>query len=389
MPMAMYSLGTVLLITSLHGGYALAGGLSAAGLVGASVFLNRVSVWVDRFGPRRVLLPQSALFFAGTIAFVASAETHAPAWVLFVTGTFGASLLPALGAVTRTGWSTLCGPDDHKLQLALALESANDELIFILGPVLTVLLATRVHPAAGLIAAASLASIGIWFLVRHPCMRADARPDTEGSAVRRKRPADEARRWSLPALGLVTLVPVLAMFGAVTAAIELATVAFATAHGHRALAGLILALFAVGSAGGGLWYGSRKWAAGTRHRLAVAQVLSAIVVALLWFASSPVILCLVLLAAGIVASPILISSYSLLEREAEAGRENEALSWVGVSMCVGGALGAVVAGWSVDAHGAGGGYLTAAACAGLAALVCVASLASRQSAPTRSEERQA
>lgn len=383
--MAMYSLGTVLMITSLHGSYALAGGLSAAGLAGGAVFLNRVAALVDKFGPRRILLPQSGLFFAGTVAFIASAEMHAPAWLLFVTGTIGASLMPALGAIVRTGWSTLCGPDDQKLQLAYALESANDELIFILGPILAAFLATTVHPAAGLIAAPALSVTGIWFLIRHPCMRSRPLPSPERSRARERGPAAGPRRSSLPAPSLVTLAPVLAMFGAVTAAIELATVSFATTHGHRPLAGLILALFAVGSAGGGLWYGSRKWKAVTHHRLAVAQVLSAVAIVLLWLAPSLGVLCVLLLSAGIVSSPILISAYSILEQQARAGRENEVLSWVGVSMCLGAALGAVIAGWAVDAHGAVGGYLAASAFSGLAAIACVAGLPSLRPPVQRSE----
>lgn len=129
--MAMYPLGTVLMITALGGSYALAGGMAAAGLAGSAALLNRVAAWADRFGPQRVLLPQSALFLAATAAFIVGAETHAPVWLLFVTGTIGASSMPALGAVVRTGWGTLCGPDEQKLELAFALESANDDLIFI------------------------------------------------------------------------------------------------------------------------------------------------------------------------------------------------------------------------------------------------------------------
>jgi MFS family permease len=385
MPMAMYSLGTVLMITSLHGSYALAGGLAAAGLAGSAALLNRVAAWADRFGPQRILLPQSVLFSAATAGFIASAEMHAPTWLLFTTGTIGASTMPALGAIVRTGWGVLCGSENQKLQLAFALESANDDLIFILGPVLTTFLTTRVHPAAGLGTAASLSVIGIWCLVRQPCMRSAHPPDPESVSTREEQPTAQPRRWTLPAPGLVTLAPVLAMFGAVTASVELATVAYATAHGHRALAGLILAIFAIGSAGGGLWYGSRKWRAGTHHRLAVTQILSTATIGILWLAPSLGVLCLLLLAVGIVASPTLITGYSILEQQAKPGRETEALSWVGLSMCLGGAVGAAITGWTIDAHGASGGYLAATACAALAATACLAGLASLRPPGQRSE----
>lgn len=377
--MAMYPLGTVLMITELGGSWALAGGLAAAGFAGSAALLSRVAALTDRFGPRHVVRPQSALFLAATAAFIASAEAHAPTWLLFLTGTVGAASMPALGAVVRTGWSTLCGPDKQKLELAFALESANDDLIFIVGPVLSTFLATRIYPGAGLGAAACLAVIGVWFLVRQPCIRTVAAP----FRALERQPIARSRHWTLPASGLVTLAPVLAMFGAVTASIELATVAFATAHRHRALAGLILAIFAVGSAGGGLLYGSRKWRTRTHYRLAITQILSAAAIALLWLAPSLAVLCVVLLAVGIVASPTLVSGYSILEQQAKAGRETEALSWVGLSMCLGGAAGSAITGWSIDAHGADGGYLATAAYAGLAAVVCLAGLASLRSPDER------
>lgn len=386
--MAMYSLGSVLMITSLHGSYALAGGLAAAGLVGSGALLPRVAAWADSFGPKRVLRRQSALFFAATAAFIASAEMHGPAWLLFVTGTIGASSMPALGAIVRTGWRTVCSPDAQNLQVAFALESANDDLIFILGPVLTAFLATRVHPAAGLGVAVGLSVIGIWFLVRQPCMRSAPLAGSEPFTAPEGQSTARSRRWTLPAPGLVALAPVLALSGAVTASIELATVASATAHGHRGLAGLILALFAVGSAAGGLWYGSRKWKVDIHHRLAVTQILSAAFTVLLWLAPNLGVLCVLLLVLGIIASPTLISGYSILEQQAKPGRETEALSWAGLSMCLGGALGSAITGWAIDAHGADGGYLAAAACAVLGAVVCLTGLAPLRPPSRQSETAQ-
>jgi hypothetical protein len=69
----------------------------------------------------------------------------------------------------------------------------------------------------------------------------------------------------LAARGLVTLVPVFLCFGSKLAAIDLATVDFAAAHGHKPLAGVILGGYALGSMAGGLWYGSRTWRAPPRR----------------------------------------------------------------------------------------------------------------------------
>src|SRR5262249_58287753 len=77
----------------------------------------------------------------------------------------------------------------------------------------------------------------------------------------RPRRAATARpgRPLLPAPGLVTIAPAFLLMGAMFAAIDLSTVAFAAELGHRPVAGIILGTYALGSAVGGLWYGSRHW----------------------------------------------------------------------------------------------------------------------------------
>jgi len=395
LPMAMYSLGTILMITALHGDYALAGGLSAAGLAGGAVLLTRVASWVDRYGPRRVLIPQSLIFAVATAAFIIAAETRMPSWLLFITGTIAASALPALGAIVRSAWSALCHTatagrveGEELAGRAFALESSTDDVIFMIGPALTVFLAVRLHPAAGLAAAAGFAVLGIAGLVRQPSVGVrqartpaagqDGTTATDrGEGEGRHHAVRPARvRWTLPARGLAALGPVLMLSAAATSSIELATVAYAAAHGGRSLAGLILAGSAVGSCAGGLWYGARKWRAPEHHRLAAALVLSALATGLLVFAPDLPVLALIVAGVGVFIAPTLISGYSILETEARPGRETEALSWVGFSNCLGAGIGSAITGLVVDAWGARGGYLAATWCAALAAVVCLATLRS-------------
>jgi hypothetical protein len=389
MPMAMYSLGTVLMITTLKGNYALAGGLSAAGLAGGALVLTKVAAWVDRYGPRRVLIPQALVFAAATAAFIAAAQAHAPAWALYVTGTIAASALPALGAIVRTAWSTLCAPHPENADLArraFALESSTDDVIFMIGPALTAFLVTTGFAGGGLAGAAAFALVGIAVFVRQPSVavgRAGRAPAggaaSGGSPVGAREnsgPRSTSRRWTPPAYGLAALAPVLMLAAAATSAVEIATVAYAGAHGHRSLAGLILAGAAVGSCAGGLWYGARKWHVAEDLRFATALVLSALGTAALRFAPGLPLLSLNVLLVGVFIAPTLIGGYSILERQARPGRETEALSWVGFCNCAGAGAGSAAAGWAIDAGGPAGGYLIATAYAVLAAVVWLAALPS-------------
>src|SRR5579862_4171722 len=64
MPMSMFGLGTVLLISSATGKYGVAGAVSAAGSLGYAFSTPQIARLVDSRGQRRVLLPLLAVFTA-------------------------------------------------------------------------------------------------------------------------------------------------------------------------------------------------------------------------------------------------------------------------------------------------------------------------------------
>ncbi|MCW2929798.1 MAG: major facilitator superfamily 1 [Actinomycetia bacterium] len=255
-----------------------------------------------------------------------------------------------------------------------------------IGPALTAFLVTSGFAGGGLAAAAAFALVGIAVFVRQPSVGAGraahaptgGAPTTSAPADARENagPGSTRRRWTPPAYGLAALAPVLMLTAAATSAVEIATVAYAGVHGHRSLAGLILAGAAVGSCAGGLWYGARKWHVAEELRFAAALVLSALGTVALRFEPGLPLLALNVLLVGVFIAPTLIGGYSILERQARPGRETEALSWVGFCNCAGAGAGSAAAGWAIDAGGPAGGYLTATAYAVVAAVVWLAVLPS-------------
>jgi hypothetical protein len=99
-------------------------------------------------------------------------------------------------------------------------------------------------------------------------------------------------------------------FGAMLAAIDLATVDFAAERGHKPLAGLILGGYAAGSAAGGLWYGSRVWRAPLRRRFALTLAAVAGATATFWAMPGLAALAAVMVISGLVLSPMLITGFS-------------------------------------------------------------------------------
>src|SRR5215471_1433245 len=64
MPMAMYGLGTVLLISAVTGKYGVAGSVSASGSLGGAACAPQIARLADTRGQRRVLMPLVTLFVA-------------------------------------------------------------------------------------------------------------------------------------------------------------------------------------------------------------------------------------------------------------------------------------------------------------------------------------
>ena len=130
---------------------------------------------------------------------------------------------PPSGPAGRTS-----SQDRSLLDTAFAVEAVNDEVVFIVGPTVTTLLASAVHPLAGLVAA-GVASLAGTVVARRPARhraaaargRADAEhaaPDAVGAAW---------RRWSAARV----------MLGVLFGGTEVATVAFADEAGSTASAG--------------------------------------------------------------------------------------------------------------------------------------------------------
>jgi MFS family permease len=376
MPMSMFGLGTVLLIAGTTGRYGMAGAVSAAGSLGYAFSTPRISRLVDSRGQRRVLLPLLAVFTLATVALIAAVQLRLPTWAFFVPGAIAGAAMPGLGTMVRARWSVLLA-GSSRLHAAFSFESVADELCFVIGPAAVTLLATEVFPAAGVGIAALLCVAGtLWFAAERGTEPVILRPEGPAGSphLRTSRVSRAARVRGAPAPGLVVLVPVYLLLGAMFVSVDLSTVAFAQQFGHKPLAGFILGTYALGSATGGLWYGSRQWRTPVATRFALTLALTVTGVATFWAQPNLITLTCVIYLCGLTIAPTLIAGFSLLEAQAQPGRRTEAMSWLSSGISVGVAVGASVVGFVIDAHGPRVGYAFAAVCGVASAVTCLAGL---------------
>jgi MFS family permease len=378
MPMAMFSLGTVLLISAGTGKYGVAGSVAAAGSLGFAVCAPQFARLADQLGQRRVLVPVSLFFALSVAGLVAAVQLNAPDWALFLPGIAGGATMPQTGPMARARWSALLA-GTSRLHTAFSIESVADELCFVVGPAVVTVLATQLHPAAGVTCAALFSLAGsLWFAsqrdteppVRPRLPVADGHGAGDPGVAAGRRTA----RFSLAAPSLAVLGPAYLFLGAMFVSIDLATVAFAARAGHKAIAGLVLGVYALGSGTGGLWYGARTWRSPAWQRLAITLTLTVAGVCTFWVMPNLIVLTVVIFFCGLTIAPTLIAGYSLVESTARPGRTTEAMAWLSTGISVGVACGATAAGFILDGFGPRWCYAFAAGCGVTAAAVYLAGL---------------
>ena len=374
MPMSMFGLGTVLLISAGTGKYGVAGTVSAAGSLGYAFTSPRLARLVDARGQRHVLLPLAAVFALATATLITAVQLRLPTWAFFVPGAVAGATMPSLGAMVRARWSVLLA-GSPRLHAAFSFESVADEVCFVVGPAAVTLLATEVYPASGVGIAAVLCLAGtLWFAAQRGTEPAIIRPVATAAQPGSGDGGRRGGRRGSPAPALVVLVPVYILLGSMFVSVDLSTVAFAQHFGHKPLAGFILGTYAFGSLTGGLWYGSRQWRAPVENRFALTLALTVLGVATFWAQPDLLTLTCGLYLCGLTIAPTLIGGFSLLEAQAAPGRRTEAMSWLSSGIAVGVAAGASVVGFIIDSDGPRVGYAFAACCGAATAVTCLLGL---------------
>ena len=345
MPLAMYALGIVLAISARAGKYGFAGVLSACYVFGNAVGIPILSILVDRYGQRRLLLPAGAVHLGAGVAFAIMLKTDAPNWSLVLPAVlFGASYLP-FGSLVRARWSFLLD-GRPELSTALSVESVLDEVIFVLGPLIATVLATQADPVLVICLGVLLVTGGGWRLA--------ALRDTEPPPHPR---ADTGHVSALRSQGMVNLTFASVAMGAVFASAEVSMVAFCGQHHHRALSGLVLAAIAAGSALSGLFYGAVGWQASVLRRFRVQSIGFALLPILLLAATNVPVLAISAFVLGLGVAPALITMFGLVQQIVPARALTEGLSWIGTGLNVGYGAGAALVGGIADAHGARAAFL--------------------------------
>jgi predicted MFS family arabinose efflux permease len=307
-------IATILLVAASTDSFALGGVVAGAVVAGIAVGGPLWARSVDRFGQRRVL-PWAITALALSAAALGTAITlDAAPWTWFVLAfALGASSIDT-GSLVRARWAGVLRTPGER-HTALALEAVGDELSFVIGPPLATILAAALAPIYGFAAGVGIATLGALWLLLQPATMPALHP-----------PVARTRRAGWLPQGVGAALPLYPGVGLVFGSIDVSVVAVGSEAGNSALAGIILAIFSIGSVAAGLAFGQLSAAWSPTTRVWVAALGYAVLVPLLLLGTTPVLLAAFVFVTGLATTPVLISGASLIESRVHRSRLTEAMA---------------------------------------------------------------
>jgi MFS family permease len=370
--------GVGLLWTVRHdgGSFAVAGGVVGVFAMAQALGAPQVARAMDRYGQPRVLPLLVATHAVAVVLLVGSVATGAALPVLWAAAALAGASIPQPGALSAVRWTHALS-DRDLLVTAFSLEAVANDVAFIVGPALVVVVGAVTEPVLGTALAAVLVVGGSTGLA---VQRSSAPPAQRRSAARRAAPGRAGRRlWSRTFAAL--LVVNLAL-GALFGALQLSVAGAAVEHGAVALGGVVYALMSVTGLLGGIAYGARHRAWSPQRVLLAAASYLVVATGLLQTTAGMRSLALVLALIGAAVAPLFVVSTILTQAAVPAGVLTQALAWSGSASAAGTAVGAAVTGVVVQTHGTSAGFLALAAAA---VVMTLAALGARSREPAHAD----
>jgi len=352
MPISMDSLALIFIVVAVSDSYAIAGALSATASVVIAFATPHWSRVADRIGQSAMLVRVIPVKVIAFCMFTVLVLNETPVWTWFVAIIITEAFSVNTGGLVRRRWLHVLSPDKsttvedeqdrHVVNTAYSFEALMDEVVFILGPIIVTACATTIAPAAGIISGIIFLAVGVPLFVMQKDTEPPANPkrevDPHPAVIRNKR---------VQAVVLPTT-----LLGGFFGSIAIVTVAFAEARDQAALSGVLLAIWAAGSAVAAIMNGVIKWRLTSATRFLIFLLALTILSIPMLFVHSITWLAVALFFNGFAIAPLVINAYGVAEGAVPPEQITETLTWVVAGMPMGGALASALSGQIIDRFGA-------------------------------------
>ncbi len=329
LPGGMLSLGLIIYVERITESYAIAGITVGAATLGISVAGPALSRWMAIFGIQAVLGVTSLL---NVIAVISMAFIPAePAWLVLLGLLIGLTQ-PPIQTAARTIYPRLT--PKKLLGRLFSLDATAQEIIWVVGPVVITLIAAQFGSLPILITIATIQATGsLWFIWNKEVAltKIPRTTDAYGKVLKNR------------IVSIMTFMGLL--FIGSFAGLEVGAVAMF----DEAIAGLLIAVFSIGSVLGGVFVGGR---ANSKYALSILIGVVLIGFAMiLIFPANPYWVGLSLFIAGIGVAPTLGIMALTISGGTQPSEIAEAYGWQTTGQLVGISIGSALAGIAVDIIG--------------------------------------
>lgn len=338
-PFGMLSLAFLLHIEHVHHSYGAAGLVLGAMSIGQAIAGPMTSRLMGILG-MRVVLWTTLVLCAAAVAAIGLFVMPIP--VTMGIAFFAGLSMPPIQPAVRTIYPKMV--NSRQLTPLFSLDASAQEIIWIAGPVAITFVATQIGTVEGILMSVAIMLLGgLWFI--------------SSPEVGRVRIPRSKRRFGVvlarPPVLLATVVGFL-LIGS-CAAIEAGVVA--NFGEGSPFAGIVLAIWSLGSLVGGLAFGHvpiGPWATARRMLIVfVGVVISTFMLGSWWGLS------LTLIIAGLGIAPALAVLFAIVSASVKFSDTAEAYGWVGTGQLIGAALGSALAGFLIDGTGPVGAFYVA------------------------------
>ena len=316
LPIASLTLAMLMHVRTLTGSFAHAGLTVGVDLAASAMIAPALGRIIDRRGPRAVLLTTGLVCPLALICILVADKLALPLAALIAAAAIAGAFAPPITVLTRTVWRYRFDDADQR-RTAFALDAVLIELAFTLGPMLVAVLLAIASPRIAFAAALLLVTLAVPVFAWSPALK-----------YWRHQPGVERRLLGPladPRLLAVYAVTFLLLFS--LGLLEIGYAGFATSAAMPAFAGVLIAVNSIGSGTGGLLYGGKDLAMPAERQLPRLLLLVVLPLAAHAVTTSPWLLALLALAAGLGIAPALTVVMLLISANAPSRYATEAFTW--------------------------------------------------------------
>ena len=349
LPIGISGLALLLLVQAREGSFADSGLVTSAYLAGLAGIAPLVGRLIDRLGPRPVLLFAGLAYPLALVMLVRAVNGGAALGSVLALSFLAGATLPQVTTCMRTLYRRRL-QDDALLVAALSFDSVIVETVFIIGPMLVAFIVATAAPDLAVLLGALCGAVGAILITRTPAL----------ATWSIERPARRSLLGVLHDADFRRLLTILLGYAAVFGLVDIAVATFAYEIHHPAVAGVILGVMSIGSALGGLAYGSRLWHLPLNRQFALALLIMGVSIVPMAAISNPWLMAAMAVVSGITMAPPLIIQSTLVAKTMPTPQMAEAFTWVTTAMLCGVGLGFAFGGAAAEAQGAGAVFALAA-----------------------------